>query len=65
MGIPQEKRPTTLEDGMEAFYLEAHAISLDDGLTIELTLEHKQARPAQATESRASSGGDSDGDGRI
>jgi serine/threonine-protein kinase len=38
----------------------AHAISLSDDQTIELTLEHKQVKPAHVHKSRASSGGDSE-----
>jgi serine/threonine protein kinase len=37
-----------------------HAISLDDDQTIELTLEHKQVKPAHVHKSHASSGGDSE-----
>ncbi|HSY38762.1 MAG TPA: serine/threonine-protein kinase, partial [Polyangia bacterium] len=38
----------------------AHAISLDDDQTIELTLEHKQVKPARAHKPHASSGGESE-----
>ena len=38
----------------------AHAISLSDDQTIELTLEHKQAKPPRAHKSHSSSGGDSE-----
>jgi serine/threonine-protein kinase len=41
------------------FVPNAHAISLSDDQTIELTLEHKQARPAHVHKARAS-GGDSE-----
>jgi hypothetical protein len=38
----------------------AHAISLSDDQTIELTLEHKPVKPAHAHKSHASSGGESE-----
>jgi serine/threonine protein kinase len=38
----------------------AHAISLDDDQTIELTLEHKQVKPVHVHKSHGSSGGDSE-----
>ena len=38
----------------------AHAISLDDDQTIELTLEHKQVKPARPHKSHAAPGGDSE-----
>ena len=38
----------------------AHAISLSDDQTIELTLEHKQVKPARVHKSHVSSGGDSE-----
>jgi serine/threonine protein kinase len=38
----------------------AHAISLSDDQTIELTLEHKQVKPARVHKSHAPSGGDSE-----
>jgi serine/threonine-protein kinase len=38
----------------------AHAISLDDDQTIELTLEHKQIKPAHVHKPHAPSGGDSE-----
>ena len=44
----------------EGYTPNAHAISLSDDQTIELTLEHKQAKPAHVHKSRASSAGDSE-----
>jgi hypothetical protein len=44
----------------EGYASNAHAISLSDDQTIELTLEHKQAKPAHAHKSRTSSAGDSE-----
>ncbi len=44
----------------DGFTPNAHAISLDDDQTIELTLEHKQVKPAHAHKPHASSGGDSE-----
>ena len=44
----------------EGYTPNAHAISLDDDQTIELTLEHKQAKPARAHKPHASSGGESE-----
>ncbi len=44
----------------DGFSPNAHAISLDDDQTIELTLEHKQVKPAHVHKSHTSSGGDSE-----
>jgi eukaryotic-like serine/threonine-protein kinase len=44
----------------EGYAPNAHAISLSDDQTIELTLEHKQPRPAHAHRSRAASAGESE-----
>jgi eukaryotic-like serine/threonine-protein kinase len=44
----------------EGYTPNAHAISLDDDQTIELTLEHKQVKPAHVHKAHAPSGGDSE-----
>jgi hypothetical protein len=38
----------------------AHALSLDDDQTIELTLEHKQVKPAHAHKPHPAAAGDSE-----
>jgi eukaryotic-like serine/threonine-protein kinase len=44
----------------EGYAPNAHAISLSDDQTIELTLEHKQVKPARAHKARSASAGDSE-----